>query len=140
MERLKPGGRLAYGAGSHEPEENTEVVRAFLVKNCERQVPCEHALTRRADGVDSAFVARFVRLSEPAGGPRHLTRGSLQFQRHLKDAVVKLREHLAGLLCGHFVAKLDGPRRRHLMQRGAVFAVDHDAQQFAGLGEHQVAA
>ena len=60
--RLKPGGVLVYSTCSLEPEENQEVVKAFLRANEEFELEFERELLPFADGVDGAFVARLKRL------------------------------------------------------------------------------
>jgi 16S rRNA (cytosine967-C5)-methyltransferase len=54
---LKPGGTLVYSTCSLEPEENGEVVRAFLALHPGWELVKERQLAPWADGVDGAFVA-----------------------------------------------------------------------------------
>jgi len=61
--RLKPGGTLVYSTCSLEPEENNEVVRAFLAENSALRLDRERALTPWKNNVDGAYVARLVRES-----------------------------------------------------------------------------
>jgi 16S rRNA (cytosine967-C5)-methyltransferase len=62
--QLRPGGTLVYSTCSLEPEENGEVVRAFLQAQPEFKLERERQLTPFADAVDGAYVARLHR--EPA--------------------------------------------------------------------------
>lgn len=55
---LKPGGTLVYSTCSLEPEENSQLVREFLVKNRNFTLDLERSLTPFNDGVDGAYVAR----------------------------------------------------------------------------------
>lgn len=59
--QLKPGGTLVYSTCSLEPEENQDVVRAFLSENSEFSLAAERALTPFTDGVDGAYTARLTR-------------------------------------------------------------------------------
>jgi 16S rRNA (cytosine967-C5)-methyltransferase len=59
--RLKPGGTLVYSTCSLEPDENAEVVREFVRQHPLMHLQRERALTPMADGVDGAYVARFVK-------------------------------------------------------------------------------
>ena len=68
------------------------------------------------------------------------SRFSLQLQRQQVDAAGKVVEEVGGVLGLHVVPggqRLVGQEIRH--QR-AVVAVDHDAQQLAGLAQHEIAA
>jgi 16S rRNA (cytosine967-C5)-methyltransferase len=60
--KLKPGGVLVYSTCSLEPEENEEVVKAFLVAQSEFKLESERQLFPFSDGVDGAFVARLRKL------------------------------------------------------------------------------
>ena len=62
--RLKPGGALVYSTCSLEPEENGALVREFLQENPFMHLQLECALTPWEQGVDGAYVARFVRGSQ----------------------------------------------------------------------------
>ncbi len=55
---LKSGGVLVYSTCSLEPEENAELVRAFLQENHEFTLANEQELLPFVDGVDGAYVAR----------------------------------------------------------------------------------
>ena len=55
---LKPGGVLVYSTCSLEPEENSEVVKEFLVANPNFKLETERQLLPFADSVDGAYVAR----------------------------------------------------------------------------------
>jgi 16S rRNA (cytosine967-C5)-methyltransferase len=56
--KLKPGGTLVYSTCSLEPEENSEVVKAFLAAHQHFKLASERQLLPFADNVDGAFVAR----------------------------------------------------------------------------------
>jgi 16S rRNA (cytosine967-C5)-methyltransferase len=58
---LKSGGILVYSTCSLEPEENREVVEQFLREQNGFELDRERELLPFADGVDGAFVARFVK-------------------------------------------------------------------------------
>ncbi len=58
--KLKPGGVLLYSTCSLEPEENSEVVNAFLEANPNFKLETERQLLPFADGVDGAYVAKLV--------------------------------------------------------------------------------
>ena len=60
--RLKPGGTLAYSTCSLEPEENSEVVKAFLAEHTDFQLENERELLPFVEGVDGAYVARLKRI------------------------------------------------------------------------------
>jgi 16S rRNA (cytosine967-C5)-methyltransferase len=57
---VKPNGTLVYSTCSLEPEENQEVVRAFLASHPDFKLGGERELWPFADGVDGGYVARFV--------------------------------------------------------------------------------
>lgn len=59
--RLKPGGVLIYSTCSLEPEENSEVVQAFLHEHPGFKLESERALLPFVDNVDGAYVARLRR-------------------------------------------------------------------------------
>ena len=61
---LKRGGVLVYSTCSIEPEENEEVIAAFLRKHHDFHQENSRTLTPMKDGTDGAFVAR-LRLPEP---------------------------------------------------------------------------
>jgi 16S rRNA (cytosine967-C5)-methyltransferase len=56
--KLKPGGVLVYSTCSLEPEENSELVKAFLHARKNFRLETERQLLPFADGVDGAYVAR----------------------------------------------------------------------------------
>jgi 16S rRNA (cytosine967-C5)-methyltransferase len=56
--RLKAGGVLVYSTCSLEPEENEEVVKAFLAAHSEFKLESERQLVPFSENVDGAFVAR----------------------------------------------------------------------------------
>lgn len=58
---LKPGGALVYSTCSLEPEENTQVVHAFLASQPEFKLERERELLPFADGVDGAYAARLIK-------------------------------------------------------------------------------
>ncbi|HXI69726.1 MAG TPA: 16S rRNA (cytosine(967)-C(5))-methyltransferase RsmB [Verrucomicrobiae bacterium] len=58
--RLKPGGVLVYSTCSLEPEENSEVVNAFLREHARFKLESERELLPFADNVDGAYVARLL--------------------------------------------------------------------------------
>ncbi|MCX8107797.1 MAG: RsmB/NOP family class I SAM-dependent RNA methyltransferase, partial [Verrucomicrobiae bacterium] len=58
---VKPGGVLVYSTCSLEPEENQQVTQLFASKTPEMIPGEERILTPFADGVDGAYVAKFVR-------------------------------------------------------------------------------
>lgn len=61
FERLKPGGTLVYSTCSLEPEENSEVVQAFLKQQPGAHFQRERSLTPWAENVDGAYVAKLVK-------------------------------------------------------------------------------
>jgi 16S rRNA (cytosine967-C5)-methyltransferase len=60
-EQVKPGGTLVYSTCSLEPEENGEVVKAFLDTCPQFKLQKERTLLPFAEGVDGAYVARLRR-------------------------------------------------------------------------------
>jgi len=54
---VKPGGLLVYSTCSLEPEENEQIVKAFLERNGAFGLEAERALLPWHDGVDGAYVA-----------------------------------------------------------------------------------
>lgn len=60
---VRPGGLLAYSTCSLEPEENEQVVRAFLQSTPGFSLEQERILLPFVDGVDGAYVARLRRRS-----------------------------------------------------------------------------
>jgi len=59
--QIKPAGVLVYSTCSLEPEENSEVVKEFLVSHSSFRLEFERELLPFADGVDGAYVAKFVK-------------------------------------------------------------------------------
>ena len=55
--QLKPGGVLVYSTCSLEPDENTELVKAFLAERPGFRLESERQLLPFKDGVDGAYVA-----------------------------------------------------------------------------------
>jgi len=62
--QVKRGGTLIYGTCSLEPEENSEVVQAFLRENSGFKLETERELLPFVDGVDGAYVAQLSRTSK----------------------------------------------------------------------------
>lgn len=60
---LAPSGVLVYSTCSLEPEENGEVVKAFIADHSNFKLESERQLLPFADGVDGAYVARLKRIS-----------------------------------------------------------------------------
>jgi len=58
---LKPGGTLVYSTCSLEPEENQQLMHEFLAAQSNLRLDLERELLPFADGVDGAYVAKFVR-------------------------------------------------------------------------------
>jgi 16S rRNA (cytosine967-C5)-methyltransferase len=58
---LKPGGTLIYSTCSLEPQENGDVVRKFQSTHPAFKLEFERQLLPFEDGVDGAYVARFVK-------------------------------------------------------------------------------
>lgn len=56
--KLKPGGVLIYSTCSLEPEENSDVIQAFLREHPQFKLDSERELLPFKDNVDGAFVAR----------------------------------------------------------------------------------
>jgi 16S rRNA (cytosine967-C5)-methyltransferase len=61
--QVKPGGTLVYSTCSLEPEENEEVVKAFLEKHDHFRLQRERTLLPFIEGVDGAYVARITTVS-----------------------------------------------------------------------------
>jgi 16S rRNA (cytosine967-C5)-methyltransferase len=59
--QVKPGGVLIYSTCSVEPKENQQVTASFLSENHSFKLETERELNPHADGVDGAYVARFLR-------------------------------------------------------------------------------
>jgi len=59
--KLKPGGTLIYSTCSLEPEENSNVIQAFLRENRQFKLESERELLPFRDSVDGAFVARLLK-------------------------------------------------------------------------------
>ena len=55
--QLKPGGVLVYSTCSLEPDENTDLVKAFLAEQPGFRLESERQLLPFKDGVDGAYVA-----------------------------------------------------------------------------------
>jgi 16S rRNA (cytosine967-C5)-methyltransferase len=64
---LKPGGVMVYSTCSLEPEENEEVVRAFIQAEPGMVAERERLVTPTADGVDGAYAARLRKSAAKAG-------------------------------------------------------------------------
>jgi 16S rRNA (cytosine967-C5)-methyltransferase len=60
--RVRPDGTLVYSTCSIEPEENTEVVAAFLTRHPEFARTAERMIIPGAVDADGAFVAGFRRV------------------------------------------------------------------------------
>ena len=58
---------LVYSTCSLEPEENGEVVKEFLAGHSGFKLEAERELSPFADGVDGAYVAKFVKRWGEAG-------------------------------------------------------------------------
>lgn len=54
---LKPGGRLVYSTCSIEPEENQDLVRAFVAAHPGLRLAAEHESLPQRDGTDGAYAA-----------------------------------------------------------------------------------
>ena len=59
--QIRPGGVLVYSTCSLEPEENGEVVKEFLAGHDHFKLESERELLPFADGVDGAYVAKFLK-------------------------------------------------------------------------------
>jgi 16S rRNA (cytosine967-C5)-methyltransferase len=62
--RVRPGGRLVYSTCSLEPEENEDLVRAFLSERADFQLIRQRTLLPFRDGVDGAFAAVMERTKD----------------------------------------------------------------------------
>ena len=62
--QIRPGGVLVYSTCSLEPEENGEVVKEFLAGHEHFKLESERELLPFADGVDGAYVAKFLKRPE----------------------------------------------------------------------------
>jgi 16S rRNA (cytosine967-C5)-methyltransferase len=58
---LKPSGRLVYSTCSLEPEENSEVVNAFLAERPDFKLERTRELLPFAEAVDGTYVARMAK-------------------------------------------------------------------------------
>jgi 16S rRNA (cytosine967-C5)-methyltransferase len=58
--QVKPGGALVYSTCSLEPEENRQLVQAFLIENSQWKLLRERELVPFKDGVDGAYVAKLA--------------------------------------------------------------------------------
>jgi 16S rRNA (cytosine967-C5)-methyltransferase len=61
---LKPMGTLVYSTCSLEPEENQNVVQAFLAAHAQFKLEGERELVPFRDGVDGAYVARLTKVGD----------------------------------------------------------------------------
>jgi len=68
-ELVRKGGTLVYSTCSLEPEENRSVVDSFIARARRFTLVEDRQLTPFADGVDGAYVARFVCDSTPGISP-----------------------------------------------------------------------
>lgn len=59
--QLKPGGVLVYSTCSLEPEENEDLVRAFLLEHPEFELAAQRQLSPVLDKVDGAYAARLLK-------------------------------------------------------------------------------
>ncbi len=59
--QTKPGGVLVYSTCSLEPEENGHVVKEYLANHPDFKLETERELFPFTDGVDGAYVARFIK-------------------------------------------------------------------------------
>lgn len=60
--RLKTGGTLVYSTCSLEPEENSELIKAFLAVQPGFKLDRERQLLPFTDGVDGAYVAKLTKM------------------------------------------------------------------------------
>jgi 16S rRNA (cytosine967-C5)-methyltransferase len=65
--RLKPGGVLVYSTCSLEPEENSAVVKEFLIANPQFTLAHERELTPFTDEVDGAYCATLMAVQSRSG-------------------------------------------------------------------------
>jgi 16S rRNA (cytosine967-C5)-methyltransferase len=61
LSHLKAGGTLVYSTCSLEPEENREVIDAFLSEHSDLRLVQQRQLRPTLEGYDGAYVARLVR-------------------------------------------------------------------------------
>ena len=74
-------------------------------------------------------------------GARWSTSGSLLDSKgELAKAVAKIVELLARRAARKVVTRFDDLRGKEIRDQRAVFAVHHDAEEFAGLAQHEIAA